>query len=60
MKCASCDIELSEEPIVLDRESFCCEGCAYGGPCVCTYQRDHGRYPRNGHTDSELASELLD
>lgn len=48
-RCASCDIELEGETLVVDGTAYCCAGCAQGGPCVCTYEGDQGRYPRNGH-----------
>ncbi len=60
MKCASCDIELTSEPLMADGKPFCCAGCTEGGPCTCTYEWDQGRYPRNGHSDTLVASDLVE
>ena len=34
-RCANCDIELRAEAVVRGGRTYCCEGCALGGPCVC-------------------------
>ena len=59
LRCASCDIELSGQPVTANGRRYCCLGCADGGPCVCTYERDAGRYPRNGHATHEVLRETL-
>lgn len=38
--CASCDIVLTQRPVYSMDESYCCRGCAGGGPCVCSYDAD--------------------
>lgn len=37
MKCESCDIEF-QPPAAGRAGRFCCDGCADGGPCLCTYE----------------------
>jgi hypothetical protein len=39
-RCASCEIPLSDRPVLRMDEAYCCIGCAQGGPCVCTYEAD--------------------
>jgi hypothetical protein len=36
-KCANCKmpIERGHDAVEKGGRTFCCEGCAYGGPCVC-------------------------
>ena len=60
MRCASCDIELTSDPLIVAGKPFCCPGCAEGGPCTCTYEGDQGRYPRNGHRDPLLVPDLFE
>ncbi len=51
-KCDSCDIDLGHDHLVARGKTFCCVGCADGGPCVCSYERGDCRLPhRNGHSD---------
>lgn len=59
-RCASCDIDLEGEPLVVDGKPFCCQGCAQGGPCTCTYEDGRGRHHRNGHRDPLLALGLFE
>ena len=35
--CANCGLEISWPPAVVDGNSYCCGGCALGGPCYCSY-----------------------
>lgn len=37
--CATCEIEVAWPPIRRDGHSYCCEGCAAGGPCSCSYDQ---------------------
>lgn len=37
LRCANCDIEIEWGPTILRGTTFCCEGCARGGPCSCDY-----------------------
>lgn len=36
-RCANCDIEFFWSPTVAHGKSYCCTGCAAGGPCNCDY-----------------------
>lgn len=40
--CANCGIEVTEERTVVDGITYCCRGCASGGPCYCSYDRPGG------------------
>jgi hypothetical protein len=37
--CANCDIAILWSPTVVDGNSYCCTGCAAGGPCCCDYSQ---------------------
>ncbi len=37
VRCANCDIEILWPAIVVQETSYCCTGCAGGGPCTCDY-----------------------
>jgi hypothetical protein len=37
--CANCDIEILWPPTVVQGKTFCCTGCAAGGPCNCDYSQ---------------------
>jgi transcription elongation factor GreA len=37
VSCATCELEIGWRPISRGHERFCCDGCAAGGPCACTY-----------------------
>jgi hypothetical protein len=39
MHCANCDIEILWPPTVVQGKTFCCTGCAAGGPCNCDYSQ---------------------
>jgi hypothetical protein len=60
--CDSCGIEIEAGPesITAPDGAFCCAGCARGGPCVCTYQHDLGRYPPSLYARPISLSDLLD
>jgi len=36
-RCANCDIDILWSPTVLREKTYCCRGCAAGGPCSCDY-----------------------
>ncbi len=36
--CANCFVPIPWEPVVRDGKTYCCQGCAAGGPCICSYQ----------------------
>ncbi|HEY4384873.1 MAG TPA: hypothetical protein VGN34_10405 [Ktedonobacteraceae bacterium] len=38
-RCANCDIEFPWSSIVVRGISYCCTGCAAGGPCSCDYSQ---------------------
>src|SRR5215218_7795708 len=35
--CAGCELEVVWPPIERDGQVYCCDGCAVGGPCCCSY-----------------------
>ncbi len=37
VRCANCDIEILWPAVVVQNTSYCCTGCAAGGPCTCDY-----------------------
>ena len=36
-RCANCDIEILWPRTEVQGKTFCCTGCAAGGPCNCDY-----------------------
>ncbi len=38
-RCVNCDIEFLWPPTVVQEKTYCCSGCAAGGPCCCDYSR---------------------
>ena len=38
--CASCEYVLGAAAVYRMDETYCCVGCAHGGPCVCSYEAD--------------------
>ncbi len=41
LRCASCDIEILWPPVIVQGKTYCCTGCARGGPCSCDYSQYH-------------------
>lgn len=39
LRCANCDIEILWPPVVVQGVTYCCAGCAAGGPCSCDYSQ---------------------
>ncbi|GCE19503.1 hypothetical protein [Dictyobacter kobayashii] len=39
LRCANCDIEILWSPTVQRGQTYCCTGCAAGGPCCCDYSQ---------------------
>jgi hypothetical protein len=39
LRCANCDIEILWLPVVVQGKTYCCTGCAAGGPCNCDYSQ---------------------
>jgi hypothetical protein len=37
LRCANCDIEFLWPPTIVRGKTYCCIGCANGGPCCCDY-----------------------
>ena len=35
--CANCGIKIAWRATVVDGRTYCCLGCATGGPCTCDY-----------------------
>lgn len=35
--CATCGIVIRWQPTIVDGRTYCCLGCAQGGPCKCDY-----------------------
>ena len=35
--CANCEIAFDWTPAVQAERTYCCTGCAAGGPCTCDY-----------------------
>src|SRR5207244_9452306 len=35
--CATCELEVPWTPVRRGARAYCCEGCAVGGPCFCSY-----------------------
>jgi len=57
-RCSNCDIDLGISPLMVRGKTYCCAGCADGGPCRCSYEKGNSRQHRNGHSDPVI-SELL-
>lgn len=38
-RCASCDIDILWPATVIQGKTYCCTGCAEGGPCSCDYSQ---------------------
>lgn len=38
-RCANCDIDILWSPNVVQGKTYCCSGCAAGGPCCCDYSQ---------------------
>jgi|GEM_PF-1245838 len=38
-RCANCEIEFLWPSIVVQEKTYCCTGCATGGPCCCDYSQ---------------------
>jgi hypothetical protein len=58
--CGSCGIALGPDLVYRGDEPYCCTGCTAGGPCVCTYEQDLGRYPPAPYARPVSFTELLD
>jgi hypothetical protein len=58
-KCASCDIELTGSDVQTTDGEYCCDGCAEGGPCACTYADRQPSRSTNGHADPVVTLALL-
>jgi hypothetical protein len=58
--CNSCGIPLGADSAYPGDELYCCSGCSGGGPCICTYEQDLGRYPPAQYARPVSLAELLD
>jgi len=36
-RCANCDIDILWPATIVQGKTYCCTGCAAGGPCNCDY-----------------------
>ena len=36
-RCGTCGVEIPWRPAVHRGQTYCCGGCAQGGPCYCSY-----------------------
>jgi len=39
IRCANCDIDILWAPTIVQGKTYCCTGCAAGGPCNCDYSQ---------------------
>ncbi|MBU1746263.1 MAG: hypothetical protein KKA73_01110 [Chloroflexi bacterium] len=46
--CANCAIVIHWRPTIVDGRTYCCPGCAQGGPCECDYEN----LPRPGEINA--------
>jgi hypothetical protein len=44
--CAGCELEVDWPPIKRDGRNYCCDGCAAGGPCCCSYDESPVQLPQ--------------
>jgi hypothetical protein len=51
VRCANCDIDILWLPTVVREKSYCCTGCAAGGPCNC----DYSQYEGPGHNGTQAS-----
>jgi hypothetical protein len=35
--CTTCELDIAWAPVQEGDHTYCCEGCATGGPCNCSY-----------------------
>jgi len=38
-RCSNCEIEFQWSPTLVNEKTYCCTGCAGGGPCCCDYSQ---------------------
>jgi hypothetical protein len=53
LDCANCGIVIIWEPTMVEGQSYCCPGCAQGGPCNC----DYDNLPRSGGSNPIVLQE---
>jgi hypothetical protein len=49
-RCATCGVEIPWRPAIHRGRTYCCGGCAQGGPCYCSYD-----LPRRNDEDFAVA-----
>jgi hypothetical protein len=49
-RCATCGVEIPWRPAIHRGGTYCCGGCAQGGPCYCSYD-----LPRREDEDFAIA-----
>lgn len=50
-QCANCGVDIPWRPAIHRGKTYCCGGCAQGGPCYCSYdltERDSRRLHQLG------------
>ncbi len=57
--CDSCGIAIHWLPTVIGEHTYCCTGCAGGGPCTCDYDRLPRREERAAMVMRKQRSENL-
>jgi hypothetical protein len=48
IECGNCGISITWAPTVVEGRTYCCVGCANGGPCTC----DYSNLPNSGQLRS--------
>jgi hypothetical protein len=49
VRCANCDIDIFWAPTIVQGKTYCCTGCAAGGPCNCDYSQLPSSVAREAH-----------
>ena len=52
--CVACEMEIRGTPVWYMGVPYCCEGCAAGGPCTCTYDDFDAGQKANGDAVDHL------
>ncbi|MBI5879466.1 MAG: hypothetical protein HZB53_17595 [Chloroflexi bacterium] len=53
--CANCAIIIHWQPTLVHGKSYCCAGCANGGPCECDYDQLPERVTAIRHIRFEIS-----
>jgi hypothetical protein len=52
--CFNCGIAIRWQPTIVDGKTYCCPGCAEGGPCKC----DYDNLPQRGEIKAVVRSPI--